>query len=83
MAPHLAHAPMRAAAAALGATARAAAARSNRLPSVPTVPRQVTGDFDPEEYDRQMAAAFGSEYYDAVRPGCCSGTLAGCWRAAS
>ncbi|PSC75398.1 KRI1-like protein [Micractinium conductrix] len=27
--------------------------------------RLVTGDFDPEEYDRQMAAAFGSEYYDA------------------
>lgn len=25
------------------------------------------GDFDPEEYDRRMAAAFGDEYYGAVR----------------
>ena len=24
------------------------------------------GDFDPEEYDRQMAAAFGDDYYGAV-----------------
>lgn len=30
---------------------------------------QVAGDFDPEEYDKQMAAAFGDDYYDAVRPG--------------
>ncbi len=27
----------------------------------------VAGDFDPEEYDRQMAAAFGDDYYGAVR----------------
>ena len=26
----------------------------------------VGGDFDPEEYDRQMAAAFGEDYYGAV-----------------
>lgn len=24
----------------------------------------VSGDFDPEEYDRQMAAAFGDKYYE-------------------
>ena len=24
----------------------------------------VSGDFDPEEYDRQMAAAFGDDYYN-------------------
>jgi len=28
--------------------------------------RLVAGDFDPEEYDKQMAAAFGDDYYDAV-----------------
>lgn len=28
--------------------------------------RLVEGDFDPEEYDRQMAAAFGDDYYAAV-----------------
>ncbi|KAL4445294.1 hypothetical protein ABPG77_011119 [Micractinium sp. CCAP 211/92] len=27
--------------------------------------RLVAGDFDPEEYDKQMAAAFGDDYYDA------------------
>lgn len=26
--------------------------------------RLVAGDFDPEEYDKQMAAAFGDDYYD-------------------
>jgi hypothetical protein len=25
------------------------------------------GDFDPEEYDKRMAAAFGDDYYAAVR----------------
>lgn len=36
--------------------------------------RLVEGDFDPEEYDRQMAAAFGDDYYAAVgglHGGCC------------
>lgn len=36
-------------------------------PPPPPAPHQVGGDFDPEEYDRQMAAAFGDDYYAAVR----------------
>lgn len=34
----------------------------------------MAGDFDPEEYDKQMAAAFGDDYYDAVS---CSAWLKG------
>lgn len=43
--------------------------RRGTQPSAPPLPpsQQVGGDFDPEEYDKQMAAAFGDDYYDAVR----------------
>ena len=33
---------------------------------IPTAP-QMAGDFDPEAYDWQMAAAFGDDYYGTVR----------------
>ncbi|GAB4820679.1 hypothetical protein N2152v2_007725 [Parachlorella kessleri] len=38
-------------------------------PNQELLDRLVAGDFDPEEYDRQMAAAFGDDYYQGADEG--------------
>jgi hypothetical protein len=43
----------------------------------------VGGDFDPDEYDRQMAAAFGDDYYAAVRSACLPACMPACQLASS
>mgnify|MGYP001024574357 CR=1 FL=1 len=36
-------------------------------PNQELLDRLMAGDFDPEEYDKHMAAAFGDDYYEVGR----------------
>jgi hypothetical protein len=53
-----------AAAAAAGGKAKAKGGSSSGMPDKQLLAELMADDFDPEEYDRRMAAAFDDAYYD-------------------
>lgn len=67
-----------AAAAAGKAKAKAKGGSSSGMPDAQLLAELMADDFDPEEYDRRMAAAFDDAYYDVSGP---AGDLSVSWGA--
>lgn len=52
----------------LSRLAEVQAVAGKAAPKQSLLDKLMTGDFDPEEYDKQMEAAFGDDYYEVSHP---------------